>query len=343
MAQPSWRMQLRLLSIALLCATTTAFVSSTRTSRPCPYAIGAERLEDCHHLPLRPKNPTALCVRGGAKSGAKPKPGVRTPYPHQSHHTSTSNSLGPITHSEKKRRRIFIRKVYLTLCIQCFFTGGLTLKAMQHQAWVLGWLSGMNRLAVVLFPALGCLAAIIALTEGKKEWRQRNHVGISLVTLFTLCQSLMVALISVHFTSNSVWLAFLQTALATAGLTLYAFRTNPKHDMSTFGSMLESGLLTLLGTSLIQLIFPRAFGRMDLLISAGAALIFSGYIVYDTQLMLGGKHRKSHQLDRKDWAAASVTLYQDVTSLFIHLLDLFGTRERESRSGRKRQKEDKED
>lgn len=342
MAQPSWRMQLLQVTLVVLFSTTSAFVSSSRTSRPCSQAMGRERPADCHQFPLRLKNSSALCVRGGAKPGAKPKPGVRTPYTPQSvpHHTSTSSSLGALTPSEKEEtadfadeflirdsRMGFIRKVYLTLCIQCLFTAGVTVKAMQHKAWVLSWLREMN-MAVILLPTVGCMAAVTALVGGSKEWRQRNHVGVSLVTLFTLCQSFIVALISVQYTSNSVWLALLQTALATIGLTLYAFQTNPKYDMTALGSILGSGVLILLATGLIKLIFPRAFGGMDLLISAGAALLFSGFIVYDTQLILGGKHRQNHQLDRKDWATGSVILYQDITALFIHLLHLFGTQER---------------
>ena len=47
-------------------------------------------------------------------------------------------------------------------------------------------------------------------------------------------------------------------------------------------------------------------------------LIFSLYIVYDTQLMLGGKHK--YALDPEEYVFAALSLYLDVINLFIYVL-----------------------
>jgi FtsH-binding integral membrane protein len=55
--------------------------------------------------------------------------------------------------------------------------------------------------------------------------------------------------------------------------------------------------------------------------SAGA-LIFSMYIVYDTQLMMGGKHKYS--ISPEEYVFASLSLYLDVINLFLYILSIIG-------------------
>ena len=56
-------------------------------------------------------------------------------------------------------------------------------------------------------------------------------------------------------------------------------------------------------------------------------MLFSFYIVYDTQLIVGGKHRKiMFHID--DYVLAAVSLYLDVINLFLMILRLLnGERE----------------
>ena len=52
------------------------------------------------------------------------------------------------------------------------------------------------------------------------------------------------------------------------------------------------------------------------------ALVFSLYIVYDTQLMMGGKHKYS--LSPEEYIFAALNLYLDVVNLFRYVLILVG-------------------
>ena len=52
------------------------------------------------------------------------------------------------------------------------------------------------------------------------------------------------------------------------------------------------------------------------------AVIFSLYIVYDTQLMLGGKHK--HALSPEEYIFAALNLYIDFMQLFRFILILVG-------------------
>merc|ERR1740139_1289616 len=55
-------------------------------------------------------------------------------------------------------------------------------------------------------------------------------------------------------------------------------------------------------------------------------LLFTFFIVYDTQLIIGclGDHAISFSID--DYAFASLNLYLDIINLFLHLLRLVGDR-----------------
>ena len=52
------------------------------------------------------------------------------------------------------------------------------------------------------------------------------------------------------------------------------------------------------------------------------ALIFSLYIVYDTQLMMGGKHK--YALSPEEYIFAALNIYLDVVQLFMYILMIVG-------------------
>jgi len=60
---------------------------------------------------------------------------------------------------------------------------------------------------------------------------------------------------------------------------------------------------------------------MATLIASGWAILFGIYLIYDTQLILGGKY---DQLDLEDYILGALLLYSDIIGLFIQLLQLFG-------------------
>lgn len=65
----------------------------------------------------------------------------------------------------------------------------------------------------------------------------------------------------------------------------------------------------------LQMLFP--LGKISVMIYGGlAAIIFSGYIIYDTDNLI-----KRYSYDEYIWAA--VALYLDIINLFLSLLTLF--------------------
>lgn len=61
---------------------------------------------------------------------------------------------------------------------------------------------------------------------------------------------------------------------------------------------------------------------MTLVYASIGALIFSVYLVYDTQLMLGGKHKYS--ISPEEYIFAALNLYLDIINIFLYILTIIG-------------------
>ncbi|XP_047534996.1 uncharacterized protein LOC125069520 [Vanessa atalanta] len=61
---------------------------------------------------------------------------------------------------------------------------------------------------------------------------------------------------------------------------------------------------------------------LNILYAAAGALIFSLYLVYDTQLMMGGKHKYS--ISPEEYIFAALNLYLDIVNIFLFILTIIG-------------------
>ena len=107
----------------------------------------------------------------------------------------------------------------------------------------------------------------------------------------------------------------------TLGLTLFAFQT--KIDFTAMSSSMFCILLVLLMFGIWVAIFPSEAARTAY--AALGAVVFSLFICYDTQLIIGGKHQYQFEID--DYCFAALNLYIDIIQLFLFLLRLLGNRD----------------
>ena len=100
-------------------------------------------------------------------------------------------------------------------------------------------------------------------------------------------------------------------------LTLFACQT--RYDFTGLGPYL---ICFLFGLLIIGLINMFLINSILVTIQAGlGALVFSFYIIYDTQLIVGGKNRQ-YSFDVDDYVLAVISLYLDIINLFIYILQL---------------------
>ena len=85
--------------------------------------------------------------------------------------------------------------------------------------------------------------------------------------------------------------------------------------------MLIAVLICFIIFGFIALCFP-ASRTVNLVYASIGCIIFSLYIIYDTQLMVGGSHKYS--LSPEEYIFAALNLYLDIINLFMYLLAIFG-------------------
>jgi FtsH-binding integral membrane protein len=142
-------------------------------------------------------------------------------------------------------------------------------------------------------------------------------VNFILLGLFTLAMSYIVTMTTAEFPPKTVMIAAILTCGIVLALTLYACTT--KTDFTICG-----GLLFVLGFVLIIASIMAIFIRsriLEIVISAASVVVFSIYLVYDTQLILG-KGELKLQID--DYIFAALNLYLDIVVIFLEILKLLG-------------------
>lgn len=216
---------------------------------------------------------------------------------------------------EKAIRRAFIRKVYGILCVQLLVTMAIITPFMYHEplrdyvrrSSTIYWISMVITLVCII--AMACCEGV----------RRKFPTNIIFLGVFTAAEGFMLGSLAARFQADAVLIAVGITAGVTLGLTLFAFQT--KIDFTACGGMLCALLMILMVAGFILVFVGTSKIAMIGYGSAGA-LIFSLYIVYDTQLMMGGKHKYS--LDPEEYIFASLNLYLDIINLFMYILMIVG-------------------
>merc|ERR1712038_1984575 len=130
----------------------------------------------------------------------------------------------------------------------------------------------------------------------------------------------MVCCTTSFYSASDVMTAALMTAGVTVALTLYACTT--KTDFTMCG-----GLFFIMSMALLCLMVCSFFMTFAAwwhpFVSALLVVFYGLYLIYDTQLIAGGR---SHELSYDDYIVGALLIYVDIMMLFLELLRLFGDR-----------------
>jgi hypothetical protein len=205
----------------------------------------------------------------------------------------------------------FIRKVYTILSLQLLLTVGGAATFMFVDSAREFALSSTGVFYTALFLPLGILVALMC-------YKDKHPVNMYLLAAFTICEAYTVGVICAVYQEQGYGMLVLQALLLTAAvfisLTTYVFVT--KKDFSWIGGALSMGLMILLMWSLMNMIFPVTFGGFGhSIFSMFGAVLFSGYILYDTSNIM-------HHMGPDDYILAAVSLYLDIINLFLYLLEI---------------------
>merc|ERR1712032_116887 len=185
--------------------------------------------------------------------------------------------------SDKAIRLNFIRKVYSILTVQLIVTMGFI-----GFFFIPTVAKFSQENPALLWVALAFSIIMMLALVCVPSIRRKSPHSLIFLGLFTLCEGWLIGAICSTYEVTEVLIAVGMTAGVVFALTLFAMQTRTT-----------------------RLVFAII-----------GAIIFSLYIVFDTQMMMGGNHKYS--LDPEEYVFAALNLYLDIINLFLYILQIVG-------------------
>jgi FtsH-binding integral membrane protein len=135
---------------------------------------------------------------------------------------------------------------------------------------------------------------------------------------FAALMGLSLSTIFVIYTSSSIVMAFVSSAILFGVMSVYGYFT--KKDLSSVGQFMIVGLIAIIIASIVNIFVGSSV--LTTVISALAIIIFLGLTAYDTQRI-----REMVSFNREEDNAevsGALSLYMNFINIFINLLQLFG-------------------
>ncbi|KAJ4374741.1 hypothetical protein N0V83_001817 [Neocucurbitaria cava] len=205
-------------------------------------------------------------------------------------------------------RMAFIRKVYAILTVQLLATAAVSFASMTSVTYK-NWIqSNQWMMWVSMFGAFAFL--------GLTFWKRKSYpMNLLFLAGFTAMEAYSISVI-VSFTDSKIVLeAVVFTFGIFVALSLFACQT--KYDFTSWMPYLFGALWVLILFGFMAMFFPYN-SKVELGYGIIAALIFSGYILIDTQMIMRHYHVEEE-------IAAAISLYLDVINLFLAILRILNS------------------
>jgi len=223
------------------------------------------------------------------------------------------SSLDVSDFKEDKYRKSFITKVYTILMVQLSVTA-LVAGLFMNNASINEWVNAnMNEIYIPLIIILFILIIMIGCIGTLRKTAPWNYIILALVTLL---MSFLVGFAAAQHQTNIVLMAALFTIGITLSLTIFAWSS--KYDFTSWHPYMFVILVVVILFGIIGGIFHDQI--VNVAYSALIALIFSIYLVIDTQSIIGGNHR--YQFAPDEYIIGALALYLDIINIFLALLGL---------------------
>lgn len=172
---------------------------------------------------------------------------------------------------------------------------------IQSNQWMM-WIS--------LFGAIGFMLLTF--------WKRKSYpTNLLFLSGFTALEAYSISVIVSFYQTKVVLEALILTLGIFVALTLFACQT--KYDFTSWMPYLFGGLWALILFGFMAAFFPYN-STVELAYGGIAALIFSGYILVDTQLVM-------RHYNVEEEIAAAISLYLDIINLFLAILRILNSQQ----------------
>jgi FtsH-binding integral membrane protein len=170
----------------------------------------------------------------------------------------------------------------------------------------------MFLMILVFIANIASAIAIMCCGMGRKV--PHNYI---LLSVFTFTEAYLVAFIASAYTPETVGIAAFMTTGMVLGLVVFAWRTDC--DFTSWGPYLMMFGFAFAIFSLFAMLFASEI--MNTFICLVGVVFFGIYLIYDIQIIVGGKQ---YQLSKEDYIIGSLILYIDIIQIFLYILRLIG-------------------
>lgn len=147
-------------------------------------------------------------------------------------------------------------------------------------------------------------------------WKRKSYpTNLLFLSIFTALEAYGISVVTSFYDARIVVEALVITLAIFVALTLFACQT--KYDFTSWIPYLFGALWLLIIFGFMAAFFPMN-SKVELVYGAIAALVFSGYILVDTQLVMRHYHVEEE-------IAASISLYLDILNLFLSILRILNS------------------
>uniref|UniRef100_T1J0C3 Uncharacterized protein n=1 Tax=Strigamia maritima TaxID=126957 RepID=T1J0C3_STRMM len=234
----------------------------------------------------------------------------------------------------KEIRIKFVRKVYLILTLELLFTAGIVALFLFEK----NTRNFVQRNVLLVYLAMGIFFVLYIVVICCRELRRNFPCNLILLMAVTAAQAYLTATITSYYNTDIVLMAIGITTFVTFSVSLFAMQTkiifvipipqdpdNAKdinitwlqYDFTTCGMFLFGASIVLIVFAVLVLFFYNRI--LSVIYSGLAAILFTLYLAYDTQLIMGGR---SFELNPEEYILGALILYVDIVMIFTHITNL---------------------
>lgn len=220
---------------------------------------------------------------------------------------------------DKAVRHAFIRRVYAIISVQLLVTVGI----VAIFTFVTPLRSFVQHNPAVYYASYGVFFVtyiVLACCEGP---RRRFPWNIILLAIFTLAMSFMTGTIASFYSTQAVLITLAITAIVTIAVTVFCFQT--KVDFTSCAGLFAVLGIVLFVTGIVTAIVLafKYIKWLHMLYAAIAAIVFTLFLAFDTQLVIGNR---KHSISPEEYVYGAMKIYTDIVYIFINLLQLVGSK-----------------
>jgi len=205
-------------------------------------------------------------------------------------------------------RMQFVRKVYSILTVQIFLTvivSAISFFSPGYKSWIQ---TNQWMLWTSLFGSIGFMLLTF--------WKRKSYpTNLIFLGVFTALEAYTIGVITSFYDSKIVLEALVFTLGIFLALTVFACQT--KYDFTAWQPYLFGILWVVILFGFMSAFFPYS-SKVELGYGVVTALLFSGYILVDTQLIMRHYHVEEE-------IAAAISLYLDIINLFLSILRILNS------------------